>query len=61
MTSEKDNELNKKSAIMAMIQTVNIPKYKVLSHESIQIDKDQDWGLTIPKGTTTVAVIYLKR
>jgi hypothetical protein len=54
-----NKELKKRDAILAIKGVVDIPKYKVLSHQSIQIDKDIDWGLDIPKGTKTVAVIYL--
>jgi len=53
--------LKKRDAIIAITQVVNIPKYSVLDHETIPIMKrlSEDW--CIPKGTTDIAVIYLKK
>lgn len=47
--------LKKREAILAITQVVNMPKYKVLGHETTGAYDVGD----IPNGTKTVAVIYL--
>ena len=59
MTSK---ELKKRDAILAIAGVVNIPKYSVKGHESISVSKLLEDNLEwrgMPKGTKTVAVIYL--
>lgn len=67
MTNMK--ELNKRDAIMAVTQVINMSKYTVIGHESGEVKWNDNNSLhpyttTIempPKGTTNIMVIYLKR
>ena len=67
--TKKDEELKKKEAIAVASSVVNIPKYKVVGHESGKItwrneyEGDERYGTTIekpPKNATSMMVIYLK-
>ncbi len=57
--TKKDEEIKKKEAIAVAKSIINIPKYKVRGHETINIRADPDWGLDMPSGATSILVIYL--
>lgn len=67
--TNKDEELKKKEAIAVARSVINIPKYKVVGHESGKIiwsnefENDDRYNTTIerpPKNATSMMVIYLQ-
>lgn len=55
--TKKDEELKKADAIMTAIQIINMPKYRIVGHETVTMVDNME----IPKGTDNILVIYMKK
>ncbi len=58
-------EIDKKDAIVTCKQIINMGKYEVVGHETIDMDvkesPNQLIGWEVPKKSTDILVIYLKK